>query len=245
MFHQQAIDLLYRCGKTEEIIESIVGFLSYPVAIVKIIFPRLYWKNMKVILESAIDDWSRDIDNNDRKTMMKWVAIGRFFFILEISSLCVFLSYATVSHFPLAIFLQDTLDNVTVVLDRTLPWGSGCWLPPTISNPLFILAYVTTCIQQIIGSLSNMGFDVSVFIIMSHMCGQLEILDVDLDITETDPMDLGQITKEPKQAYRTFIDRHNHLLKLCELFEETFSSVILIHMIMYIGLVTILRKYSM
>uniref|UniRef100_A0A0C9QPG0 Odorant receptor n=1 Tax=Fopius arisanus TaxID=64838 RepID=A0A0C9QPG0_9HYME len=236
MLYEQAIDLISGCGKTEEIIESIVGVLSYPVAIAKIILPRYYWRNMKEILESAVEDWSRNIDTAARKTMMEWVAIGRFIFILEITSLCMLLTYTTISHFPFSILNQNLLENDTI--DRNLPWGSGCWLPPNTSNQVFLIVYFATCVQQIVGSLSNMGFDVSLFIILSHMCGQIEILKVDrgmgTDATMFDP------STNPQKVYREFINRHNHLLNLCNLFERTFNIIILIHMVLYLGLVTIL-----
>ncbi|XP_011306868.1 uncharacterized protein [Fopius arisanus] len=203
MLYEQAIDLISGCGKTEEIIESIVGVLSYPVAIAKIILPRYYWRNMKEILESAVEDWSRNIDTAARKTMMEWVAIGRFIFILEITSLCMLLTYTTISHFPFFILNQNLLENDTI--DRNLPWGSGCWLPPNTSNQIFLIVYFATCVQQIVGSLSNMGFDVSLFIILSHMCGQIEILKVDrgmgTDATMFDP------STNPQKVYllNTFV----------------------------------------
>nr|WHS04449.1 odorant receptor 46 [Psyttalia incisi] len=238
MLYEQAIDLLSGCGKTEEMIESIVGVLSYPVAIAKIILPRIHWRSMKVILESAVDDWSRDIDATARRTMMEWVTIGRFIFILEITSLCILLSYTTISHFPFSLLMQNYPDNSSSVMERNLPWGSGCWLPSNASNQMFLIAYFATCVQQIVGSISNMGFDVSLFIILSHMCGQIEILKLESG-WEKNPARLDG-PKNPVDVYRRFIERHNHLLNLCDLFERTFNVIILIHMVLYLGLVTIL-----
>ncbi|XP_063985261.1 odorant receptor 46a-like [Diachasmimorpha longicaudata] len=229
MLCEQLIDLISGCGRTEEIIESIVGALSYPVAIAKIILPRLYWRNMKRILESAVEDWSRKNDAKARRTMMEWVTIGRFIFILEITSLCMLLTYTTISHFPFSLLTQNSAENDSAMMDRSLPWGSGCWLPSSTSNHMFLVAYFATCVQQIVGSLSNMGFDVSLFIILSHMCGQIEILK---------PASFDE-SKNPREVYREFIDRHNHLLNLCDLFERTFNVIILIHMVLYLGLVTI------
>ncbi|THK33094.1 odorant receptor 46a [Diachasma alloeum] len=238
MLYEQVIDLISGCGQTEEIIESIVGALSYPVAIAKIILPRVYWRNMKIILESAVEDWSRQNDAEAKRTMMEWVAIGRFTFLLEITSLCMLLTYTTISHFPFFLLTQNHRENSSAMIDGSLPWGSGCWLPSNTSNQMFLIAYFATCIQQIVGSLSNMGFDVSLFIILSHMCGQIEILKLDSgrnwNGTSFDS------SKNPQEVYRQFIDRHNHLLNLCDLFERSFNVIILIHMVLYLGLVTIL-----
>ncbi|XP_063987505.1 odorant receptor 46a-like [Diachasmimorpha longicaudata] len=211
-----AQDILKNCGNINDTLESSVLLPSAFLGIVKITLPRIYWKNIKSIVVSTAQDWSTTTSSESRKIMEKMSLIGAagFLFLLGGS---LSLSVLTILH-KAALNFELRNDNST---ELHVALGAGCFRSDLPMN--MYLTYATQTVQISLMQLCVSGSDASYFQILSHLSGQLDILRLDLDQfpnsrdTKSSPID-------------EFIKRHNRFLRICHHVEETFTFVLLCHL---------------
>nr|UEN71249.1 olfactory receptor 66 [Gregopimpla kuwanae] len=231
------------CVTAEEVV-TFLGLMGVSViALVKIMVLRLNQQRMNLLIRTAVEDWSKVEDTEERSIMREHASTGRFVFIFQMSS-----AYATIVSMilgSLPFFNQEIMEgamennvynysNFSVSSpppfllttsprnsQRTLPMGTACFVAdmPTV---LYGLIYIVQVIQLMTTAAGNIGTDVYFFGVALHVCGQFELLKTSFKKFGQEP-DIHKCRMELKQLVR----RHNQLIILSNNFEETFNLLIL------------------
>ncbi|THK33122.1 odorant receptor 46a-like [Diachasma alloeum] len=209
-------DILRNCGTINEALESAVFVPSALLGILKITLPRIYWKNMKSIILSTAQDWSTTTCTQSRKIMGRSSVVSTAGFL--------FLLGGSLSISVLAVLRKAALNFRLNSENSTIQYvalGAGCWRSDLPMN--IYLIYATQSIQLCIMQLCVNGSDACYYQILSHLSGQLNILKLNLE---------GSINSYDGKSspIDAFVKQHNRLLRLCYHVEETFTFVVLCHL---------------
>uniref|UniRef100_A0A0C9RSI4 Or67c_1 protein n=1 Tax=Fopius arisanus TaxID=64838 RepID=A0A0C9RSI4_9HYME len=210
-------DLLQNCGNLNDMLVSTVGIPSALLGIVKMTLPRIYWKNMAYMIISAARDWS-DIRNlQSQKIMENNKLLGRAGFIVLLGG-SLFISVLTILQ-KILINMKINDTNSTAIYAAL---GAGCWTSDLSINVYLI--YIGQSIQLAIMQWCVSGNDACYYHILTHLSGQFDILKMNFQ-------NLPASNTEKPSIIHDFVKRHNHLLKICHHLEETFSFVIMCHLL--------------
>ncbi|THK33015.1 odorant receptor 13a-like [Diachasma alloeum] len=208
------------CGSVTDNVDALSVIFGGFLTVMKVAIPRIHQKNMLIVVDSAIKDWSSVVSDKPRSVMKKYAYIGRLVFLVQMCGV-----YA--AGFPL-IFLKlpfinalwnDPEDNVTV---REVPIGPRCWISDDISTYRYVGDYILQSVQLFVVCTAYIGCDTYFFGIAMHVCGQFEVLHMNVRCLDGTKDSLWR-----RQKLNDFVRRHNHLLQLAHNFEETFNVIIL------------------
>nr|AXM05165.1 odorant receptor [Campoletis chlorideae] len=237
-------ELLLNCNGVENALDLLVLDIFASLACVKGIIVKIHEKEMCSNVMSALKDWYGDSDetNKDfvrkpkyRQTMMEHARTGR----IVCYSLMGPASGGTLSWIifalPLPIF-NYALNGTTAEVTRNFPLQTACTFEGATDNfILYCCIFLLQIVQLVATCFGNCGNDVFFFGIAMHICGQFEILKMQISTIGTD--------NDEKQTGRRLIDlakRHSHLIDLVDKLDNTFHLIILAQLAMSALLICIM-----
>ncbi|XP_043268856.1 odorant receptor 22c-like [Venturia canescens] len=231
-------EILSNCNGFENALDLLVLDIFASLACAKGIIVRIHQADICSNVISAFKDWcgSAIIENTKyREIMLKHARIGR----IVCYSLMGPASGGTLSWIifalPLPMFTYGT--NGTEVM-RNFPLQTACTLESVTNN--FILywgIFALQVVQLVATCLGNCGNDVFFFGIAMHVCGQFEILRMQISTIAVDNNTDETVTRK---RLVDLAERHSHLVDLVDKLENTFHLIILAQLLMSALLICIM-----
>lgn len=208
--------------------------LSSVVSLSKLLVVRLTWRHTYVLVNSLIDDWSISRDARQREVMMRYTNIGRI-----VSLTMLYLGYASGVSFlfmavPFDAFIpwlnmSRLIDNGTVVPTYFLATYCVFGSLPTIAHGCILLLQMA---QIFVNATSHCGNDGFFFGLTMHLCGQFQVLQMDLANVEVEE-------RVCKRRLRMLIGRHCYLIRLADSLEYAFNMAIFAQLLMSVLLLCV------
>lgn len=212
------------CGKITDIVDVLSVITCGILTVMKVTIPRIYQYNMRLIVNSAIEDWSKVNDKKLRKIMLRYAYMGRIVFIIQMIGAYTTAIPLIFSRLPFITALwTDQNDNATF---NQVPIGPSCWVSSDITTYNYVAYYIFQSVQLFIVCTGYIGSDTYFFGFGMHICGQTQLLYVSLEHLYS----RGNSIKQ-KQKLNQFVKRHKHLLMLANYFEQTYKTIILAQVI--------------
>lgn len=216
-----SLEAYRQCLGTEDMMEAFLMDLSSVVSLSKLLVVRLTWRHTYFLINSLIDDWSVSRDERQREVMLRYTNIGKL-----VSVTMLYLGYASGTSF---LFMAVPFDLLLPWLNITKPQYNGTTVStyflatfcvfghlPTIAHGCVLLLQMA---QIFVNATSHCGNDGFFFGLAMHLCGQFEVLQ----------MDLASIEIEKRVCHRKMgmlIARHCHLIRLADSLEYAFNMAI-------------------
>jgi len=146
----------------DEKIDSLMLFVVYFLALLKLSIFRIYAENLTSIFSSAINDYLA-IDSEEKRTIMRRHAfMGRkIFYYIVLSGYIASVGFMVA---PIMSSDNDVKFNVSINKVLRYPLPSACtlgkfYLPMT----LYVIIYAVQCIFIYVGSTGNTGNKIEIF----------------------------------------------------------------------------------
>nr|QNL15030.1 olfactory receptor 86 [Aulacocentrum confusum] len=207
------------CGPITDIVDVLSLIVCGFLTAMKVIILRIYHSNMKVIINSAIEDWATIKDDRCVNIMIRYAYSGRVIFIIQMIGAYAAGFPLIFSRLPFMSALWNEKKNITVY---SVPIGPSCWILGEIDPSKYIAYFAFQSIQLFIVCTGYIGIDTYFFGIAMHVCGQYELLYNEFQRFYDTQNPLHQKVKLSK-----FINRHKHLLNVANHFEQSFNLIIL------------------
>ncbi|GAB1860150.1 Odorant receptor [Camponotus japonicus] len=179
------------------------------LTIIKITLIRLHRDDLMKNLCNAADNWTCIARQEHRQVMLRYTNLGRFVFFFQMGSAYVVVAPLIVGSL-LSLATSSSLQNVTTSEEQMqLPQEMAC--PSNVPVVCYGM-YLLQSVQLISTSTGNVGSDVFLFAVCMHLCGQLEILG--LELLRFHKGKENRYWKRMKMI--TLIDRHCLLLSLAK-----------------------------
>ncbi|XP_043275199.1 uncharacterized protein [Venturia canescens] len=237
-------EIIADCVIVDEMVNFVALVACSIVALLKIMILQINRRKMELVIKSAVDDWSMIEESSSREIMKQHARTGRFVFIYQMASAVLTIVLMAWAALPFLAELPESLGDhfenssatsfhnnsdllshlheaKEINLPRSLPMGTGCFVND-ISSISYALIFIYQVIQLIITSAGNIGTDVYFFSICMHVCGQLELLKIKFENFGHD-----SDSRTCHEQVRAFVKRHNHLIELSNIFEDSFNILIL------------------
>lgn len=220
---------------TNIIIDHFVMLSCAILTIIKIALIRLHRDDLLKNLCNAASDWMYIIRQDHRQVMFRYTNLGRFVFFSQMGS-----SYFVLIPLIVGPLLSSTIllssQNVTLIAkpEREM---RAVELPQEMIYPFDALIvcygiYILQTVQLISVAMGNVGSDVFFFGVCMHLCGQLEMLGLELLGLHEGKNDCWERTKIVR-----LIERHSLLLRLAKDMVDTLDVILVAQLILYASLI--------
>ncbi|CAD6216061.1 GSCOCT00013830001.3-RA-CDS, partial [Cotesia congregata] len=209
--------MLDHCGTSYEmatLFGMIFGVIS---GIIKIILLNLSRDSTSFILKNIIDDWWIIKEKKSKFIMKKYASLNRMLFYGLLTPFLMYTVKLTLEKIPHTVLI----DNTTVLL-RTIPISSECWNFSDTPTIIYIIRFVWRTFEFMIYNIVSCGIDLYFFVIAMHICGQMEISNMNI----RDFMEIHNGVFKSEKFYAV-INRQKNLLDMMDLLRESFNYVIL------------------
>lgn len=147
------------------------------LTIVKITLIRLHRDDLLKNLRNAAKNWTCIARQDHRQVMLRYTNLGRRVFFFQIGSSYVVI-VPLIAGSLLSFATSPSLQNVTKSEEQMqLPHEMTC--PSNVPIVCYGI-YVLQTVQLISTATGNVGSDVFLFGVCMHLCGQLEVLSLEL-----------------------------------------------------------------
>ncbi|XP_011878859.1 PREDICTED: uncharacterized protein LOC105568085 [Vollenhovia emeryi] len=209
------------------------------LTIVKIALLRLHHDDLLKNLGSAVCDWTYITKQDHRQVMFHYTNLGRFVFFFQMGS-----SYFVIMPLVVGPLLSSAMlpssQNVTLTAKSQremrameLPHEMIC---PFDAQLVCYGIYILQTVQLITTVTGNVGSDVFLFGVCMHLCGQLELLGLELlRFHEEKKNGCGKRTKMV-----TLIERHCFLLDLAKDIVNTLDIILIAQLILHASLICLI-----
>ncbi|KAK0164888.1 hypothetical protein PV328_003455 [Microctonus aethiopoides] len=209
------------CGDVTELVDVLSLITCGILTATKVIILKIYEHNVYVIVNSAVEDWTKVMDKKSRRIMFKYAKIGRTVFIIQMIGAYAAGFPLIFARLPFITALWDDRTNTNMII-RQVPIGPSCWISPDLSAYNYAICYIVQSIQLFIVCTGYIGSDTYFFGIAMHVCGQFELLHMRIENLDKIKDNVSQ-----RREIIKFSKRHKHLLTLADNFEQTFNIIIL------------------
>lgn len=208
------------------------------LTITKIALIRLHCDNLLKNLCNAASDWTYTIRQDHRQVMFRYTNLGRFVFFFQMGS-----SYFVIMPLIVGPLLSSTIlsssQNVTLIPKSEkemrvveLPHEMICpFDAPIVCYGIYILQTV----QLISTATGNVGSDVFLFGVCMHLCGQLEVLGLELLQFHEKKNGCWKRTEMVR-----LIKRHCLLLNLAKDIIDTLDIILIAQLILHASLICLI-----
>lgn len=218
-------------------IDLLVFIQCTTLGTLKVILIRFYRKNVSQIISLANNDWSTIKEPSLLNIMKIYASNGNFVYKAELIFIFTELLLLFVGSLPLNYQNNSIVNSTEILIDRPLPQGTKC-LFVNLSTTMYILIYILQMIQFISTCIGNIGIDVFFFLLVMHLCGQLEILCEKIcNIREENFIPI-------KSQIVILIERHKNLLRKAVDLEETYSLIIMLQLAVNVSSLSLLGIYN-
>jgi len=210
------------------------------LTITKILLIRLHRDNLSKYMYNAASDWMYVAQqDHHREIMLRYANLGRFVFFFQMCSSYIVLTPLILE--PLLSFVTvASLQNVTLsvnVLEQTravkLPQEMIC----PFDAELVCFGICIVQIVQLIGTATgNVGSDVFLFGVCMHLCGQLEVLG--LELLGFHEGKGGDHWSRSKMV--ALVERHCLLLNLARDIVDTLDVILIVQLIFHATLICLI-----
>jgi len=210
------------------------------LTITKILLIRLHRDNLSKYMYNAASDWMYVAQqDHHREIMLRYANLGRFVFFFQMCSSYIVLTPLILE--PLLSFVTvASLQNVTLsvnVLEQTravkLPQEMIC----PFDAELVCFGICIVQIVQLIGTATgNVGSDVFLFGVCMHLCGQLEVLG--LELLGFHEGKGGDYWSRSKMV--ALVERHCLLLNLARDIVDTLDVILIVQLIFHATLICLI-----
>ncbi|XP_071556216.1 odorant receptor 10-like [Temnothorax nylanderi] len=217
------LELNFGSGDAYIKVDGLMIMVCNVLAVLKLLSFRLYADNLTRNYSSAVNDYHA-IDTEEKHTIMRRHAyMGRM-----ICYSTLFFAYLASTIFMLAPMIADN-KNVQVnvsIKNQALELPVPLTLLEDLHMPtsLFWLMSTMQYVILIINCTSNCGNDSLFLAITLHICGQMEILKIEL-------FNYGVKSKNIDEDFSVLASRHHYLIEHAELLVDTISFVLLVQML--------------
>ncbi|XP_072759928.1 uncharacterized protein [Anoplolepis gracilipes] len=203
------------------------------LSIVKITLIRLHRDDLLKNLCNAANNWTCLARQDHRQIMLRYTNLGRFVFFFQMGS-AYFVTVSLVAGPLLSFAMSPTLENVTKSKEQMqLPHEMIC---PSNMPVVCYGIYILQTVQLMFTTIGNVGSDVFLFGVCMHLCGQLEILSLEL-LQFHD----GKKTRFwNKMRMIALANRHCLLLDLAEGIVGTLDTILIAQLVLHALLICLL-----
>ncbi|XP_054012830.1 odorant receptor 13a-like [Hylaeus anthracinus] len=195
------------------------------MAISKVMWFRLRSEGLTANFSSALKDYD-ELDGEEKRAIMRRHAyMGR----VACASVIGFSYFGSTLYVSVSMLGEDAEaanEDVNVTLEEPVnyPFPSQCTMemlqvPKRLNPVIFIFEYV----MLLITSTGNLGSDSLFFGIMFHLCGQAEVLK--LELTK-----LVKENQDTANRFNSLIARHHHLLTMSDYLNDTIGSILVVQL---------------
>ncbi|KAM0730358.1 hypothetical protein ACS0PU_002687 [Formica fusca] len=202
------------------------------LTIIKITLIRLHRDGLMKNLCNAANNWACIARQDHRQIMLRYTNLSRFVFFFQMgSSYVVIIPLITGSFLSFA--TSPSLQNVTRSEEQIqLPHEMTC---PSNMPVVCYGIYILQTVQLISTVTGNVGSDVFLFGICMHLCGQLEVLS----------LELLQFHKKKENYYNrmkmiALVERHCLLLNLAKDIVYTLDTILIAQMVFHASLICVI-----
>ncbi|CAD6223126.1 GSCOCT00014066001.2-RA-CDS, partial [Cotesia congregata] len=169
-------ELLDHCGTSYEI-ASLFGITFGTVAaLIKISLLNVNHKNILYIVLNVVDDWWKVEDEKSKNIMRENSSWNGILFYGILTPLLLYTSKFVIESIPHT-FITD--DNTTIYV-RTTPMSSDCWNLADIPTVIYLIRFACRTVEFIIYNITSCGIDLYFLVLASHICGQIEINNMNI-----------------------------------------------------------------
>ncbi|XP_046610956.1 odorant receptor 13a-like isoform X1 [Neodiprion virginianus] len=221
------IDLALNIGDVDKTIENLTCVVTVNMVIVKLIIMHIHRDSMVSCVNLVVADWDRIQSAEARRTMKRHRSWSKAVFLAAMALLYV--SYAL--YIVLAVTVTATSNCSGSNANgscKMLPIRAN-YVVNTDLSPLYEIVVVLQSVQGMITCTANYGVDTFMFFLTMHVCGQLEILQINLrrfvsaDAPRPNILDARIFRKK----IRILSERHCELVDFSLHIEETLNVIIL------------------
>ncbi|XP_076235207.1 odorant receptor 63 [Calliopsis andreniformis] len=208
--------------------DAFIMDLSSIISLSKLIILRINWKHTYSLINSIVKDWSTVRDSRHRRIMIEYWQRGRI-----VSLMMLYLGYASgisfiVKALPLHALLPFQVNysvenfNKSFHVDYFLATYCVFGTLPLMQH-IGILALQAAHIM--VNAVAHCGNDGFFFSLTMHLCGQFEVLKMNLA-----ELEIEKIAHRKKIGF--LVKRHCHLVLLANDLEQSFNIVMLVQLLM-------------
>ncbi|XP_011702897.1 PREDICTED: odorant receptor 13a-like [Wasmannia auropunctata] len=234
------MDISYHSYATQAIVvEHLVLASCGILTIVKITLIRLHRDNLLKNLRNAASDWTYITEQDHRQVMFRYTNLGRSVCFFQMGS-----SYFVIIPLIVGPLLSSATlfssENVTSIANSEkeirameLPQEMIC---PFDNQIVCYGIYILQSIQLIGTATGNVGSDVFLFGVSMHLCGQLEVLG--LELLRFHEGREHSYWKRTKMV--TLIERHCLLLNLAKDIVDILDGILIAQLILHASLICLI-----
>nr|AXM05138.1 odorant receptor [Campoletis chlorideae] len=213
---------------------SFASFLKY-------IFIVFRAKDIKKCVEKIENDWIRIESENEREIMRRNATIGR-----GITIFCsLFLYTGGMSYHAILPILKGSKTNEFNVTIRPLVYpGYDIFVDPQTS-PTYEILFFLVCVSAFVRYTVTITICNLAAVFVSHVCGQIEIVVLRLNMIFHDITDERLRLKDIENRLSLVIQCHARGVRLSSSIDEALSEVFLIEVVAATGIICLLEYYCM
>ncbi|XP_039312107.1 odorant receptor 43a-like isoform X2 [Solenopsis invicta] len=202
-------------GDMIQIIDNLQITLPFLVTILKVFIMWYKKKDLLVLTNKIMKDWTRVKMDEERNVMVKKAKITRL--ILKVGifvTALALLSKLSSEFFKEYIWRVNNLTNY----ERSLPLPTYYWYDVT-SSPKYELTYLAQAIGLFTGGITYIAVDNFLGLLILHVCGQMENLHLRLLHFGKDP--------DFKAVLKYNVKDHIRLIRSVEIIDDSFNLLLL------------------
>nr|UEN71229.1 olfactory receptor 46 [Gregopimpla kuwanae] len=214
-------------GNLNAVIECLAVNLSIGVSIAKLIVLQCQRRVIGSILDEIARDCIAPKSKEEIVVTFETAKTSRFISVMSVSlTNMMFIAY-TIGQ-----ILTGLQTGGVSVVDSRIAFGCyfDSYFPFDTKNPIILIPiWLGQCFSTLLSMASYTGPDSIVSMMVLHLCGQLRVIRHSLKNLVNE-----KTVRQPKNYWKTLIpivQRHDELNKLSFLIKETFSSILLVQML--------------
>ncbi|XP_076376758.1 odorant receptor 4-like isoform X2 [Megalopta genalis] len=208
----------------EKNMDALMLISCYILAVYKVMWFRIRSKGLVVNFLSALKDYDELASQEKKVIVRRHAQMGRA--ACGTFMLSSYLGCTLISMLPMLVREdKSAVENLNVTHEVSLnyPVPSDCTMDLlNLPVSLYPVIYIAEYMLLLVASVGNFGSDSLFYGIIFHLCGQAEVLKVEL----SQCFEVG----EKKARFYTLIARHQQLLKLSKYLNDTISSIMIVQL---------------
>lgn len=199
------------------------------LTIIKITMIRLHRDDLLKNLCNAANNWTYIVNQDHRQIMLHYTNLGRRVFFFQMGSSYVVIT-PMIAGSLLSFASSPALQNATKAEEQIqLPHEMTC--PSNVPVVCYGI-YILQTVQLISTATGNVGSDVFFFGVCMHLCGQLEVLNLELLQFHKG--------KEIRMKMIALVERHCLLLNLAKDIVAALDTIVVAQLILHASLICLI-----
>ncbi|EZA52558.1 ObirOr5-M1 [Ooceraea biroi] len=210
------IEIYLHCNGAKKSFNRVTPCAAAALALTRLITPRIYREKLLEIVTSMMDDWSMQQDKKVRWVMKKYarmstcVTMLTFLLVGTIVGIYIFLAISAI-----IMKIGNDIDGLNASQEYEV---ESCVFHSAASNEAFLVAQA---MQMFVTGILTFGSTSFFFGLAMYLCAQFDALGIKLS-----EFQIGKA----QQMITEVIQRHCHLIRLCDCMEESFNANILMYL---------------